>query len=76
MLFGLALKNFDIWHQTIQWVKNNATFAPLGVDYHWRAEPIFYGWLPGAAQPLLRRQAARYSVGRLIGRRHHRSSKP
>jgi DNA modification methylase len=21
----------------------------LGVDYHWRAEPIFYGWLPGAA---------------------------
>ena len=49
VLFGLALKELDIWHQTIQWVKNNATFAPLGVDYHWRAEPIFYGWLPGAA---------------------------
>ncbi len=38
-----------IWHQTLQWVKNNATFSPMGVDYHWRAEPIFYGWLPGAA---------------------------
>jgi DNA modification methylase len=49
VLFGMALKELDIWHQTIQWVKNNATFAPLGVDYHWRAEPIFYGWLPGAA---------------------------
>jgi len=49
VLFGLALKELDIWHQTIQWVKNNATFAPLRVDYHWRAEPIFYGWLPGAA---------------------------
>ena len=49
VLFGLALKELDIWHQTIQWVKTNATFAPLGVEYHWRAEPIFYGWLPGAA---------------------------
>lgn len=49
VLFGLALKTLGIWHQTIQWVKNNATFAPLGVDYHWRAEPIFYGWKPGAA---------------------------
>lgn len=49
MLFGMALKERGIWHQTIQWVKNNATLAPLGVDYHWRAEPIFYGWKPGAA---------------------------
>ena len=49
VLFGMALKELNIWLQTIQWVKNNATFAPLGVDYHWRAEPIFYGWLPGAA---------------------------
>lgn len=48
VLFGMALKERGIWHQTIQWVKNNATFAPMGVDYHWRAEPIFYGWKPGA----------------------------
>jgi len=49
VLFGQSLKDRGIWRQTIQWVKNNATFAPLGVDYHWRAEPIFYGWLPNGA---------------------------
>ena len=48
-VFGSALKDMGIWRQTIQWVKNNATFAPMGVDYHWRAEPIFYGWVPNAA---------------------------
>ena len=48
IVFGTVLHRLGIWRQTIQWVKNNATLAPLGVDYHWRAEPIFYGWLPGA----------------------------
>ena len=48
VLFGQVLKDRGIWRQTIQWVKNNATFSPMGVDYHWRAEPIFYGWLPNA----------------------------
>lgn len=49
VLFGQVLKDRGIWRQTIQWVKNNATFASLGVDYHWRCEPIFYGWIPNAA---------------------------
>lgn len=48
IIFGKVLKDLGIWRQTIQWVKNNATFAPIGVDYHWRAEPILYGWLPNA----------------------------
>lgn len=48
-LFGNALKDRGIWRQTIQWVKNNATFSPMGVCYHWRAEPIFFGWLPNGA---------------------------
>lgn len=49
VLFGQVLKDRGIWRQTIQWVKNNATFAPMGVCYHWRAEPIFFGWLPNGA---------------------------
>lgn len=49
LVFGRVLDERGIWHQTIQWVKNNATFSPLGVDYHWRCEPIFYGWLPNAS---------------------------
>ena len=49
LLFGQALKERGIWRQTIQWVKNNATFSPMGVSYHWQCEPIFYGWLPNGA---------------------------
>jgi DNA modification methylase len=48
LIFGGVLNGLGIWRQTIQWVKNNATFSPMGVDYHWQAEPIFYGWLPNA----------------------------
>lgn len=46
--FGVILRRRGIWRQTIIWVKNNSTFAPLGVDYHWQHEPIFHGWKPGA----------------------------
>ena len=48
LLFGRALQDLGIWRQTIQWVKNSATFSPMGVSYHWKSEPIFYGWLPNA----------------------------
>jgi DNA modification methylase len=47
--FSKALTDIGVLRQTIAWVKQNATFAPLGVDFHWRWEPIFYGWTPGAA---------------------------
>ncbi len=49
LVFGQALHERGIWRQTLQWVKQNATFAPMGVDYHWQQEPIFYGWKPGGA---------------------------
>lgn len=49
ILFGAALKHLGIWRQTIQWVKNNSTFSPMGVSYHWKSEPIFYGWLPNGS---------------------------
>jgi DNA modification methylase len=49
LLFGQALKERGIWRQTIQWVKDSSTFSPMGVCYHWQAEPIFFGWLPNGA---------------------------
>lgn len=78
VLFGLALKELGIWHQTIQWVKNNATFAPLGVDYHWRAEPIFYGWLPGAAHRYYggRQQDTVWEIDRPLASPDHPTMKP
>lgn len=48
LIFGAELHRLGIWRQTIQWVKNNATFSPMGVDYHWQSEPFFHGWKPGA----------------------------
>ena len=49
LIFGEVLKVRGIWRQTIQWVKNKATFSPTGVCYHWQCEPIFFGWLPNGA---------------------------
>lgn len=49
LLWGQALNELGIFRQTIQWVKNNSTFSPMGVCYHWQAEPIFFGWLPNGA---------------------------
>jgi len=78
VLFGQALKERGIWHQTIQWVKNNATFAPLGVDYHWRAEPIFYGWEPGAAHRYYggRKQDTVWEIDRPQSSPDHPTMKP
>ena len=78
LVFGQILKGGGIWRQTIQWVKNNATFAPLGVDYHWRAEPIFYGWLPGARHRYYggRQQDTVWEIDRPLASREHPTMKP
>lgn len=34
-------------HQILQWVKDQFVFGRS--DYHYRSEPILYGWKPGAA---------------------------
>lgn len=77
-LFGQVLKDRGIWHQTIQWVKNNATLAPLGVDYHWRCEPIFYGWVPGAAHRFYggRKQDTVWEIDRPTKSPEHPTMKP
>lgn len=49
LVFGRALNDLGIWRQTIQWVKNSATFSPMGVSYHWKSEPIFSAGSPTAA---------------------------
>ncbi len=78
VLFGQVLKDRGIWHQTIQWVKNNATFSPMGVDYHWRAEPIFYGWLPNGAHRYYggRKQDTVWEIDRPVKSPEHPTMKP
>ena len=78
LLFGQALKDRGIWRQTIHWVKNNATFAPLGVDYHWQEEPILYGWVPGAAHRFFggRTQTTVWEIDRPTKSPEHPTMKP
>lgn len=47
LVFGEVLKRFGIWRRTLVWVKDQFVFGRG--DYHYRHEPIFYGWTPGAA---------------------------
>jgi len=78
LLFGQALKELGIWRQTLIWVKDNATFAPLGVTYHWQAEPIFYGWVPGAAHSDFtdRTQTTVWAIDRPRASPDHQTAKP
>ena len=46
-VFGTVLIELDVWRRSIMWVKD--TFVLGRGDYHYRHEPIFYGWKPGAA---------------------------
>lgn len=78
ILFGQILKDRGIWRQTIQWVKNNSTFSPMGVCYHWQAEPIFFGWLPDGAHRFYggRQQTTVWNIDRPIASPEHPTMKP
>ncbi len=78
IIFGQLMEVRGIWHQTIQWVKNNATFSPLGVDYHWQAEPLFYGWKPGAGHRYYggRKQTTVWEIDRPSASPEHPTMKP
>lgn len=78
VLFGQVLKDRGIWRQTIQWVKNNSTFSPMGVCYHWQAEPIFFGWLPNAGHRWYggRTQTTVWNIDRPTKSPEHPTMKP
>ena len=78
ILFGQVLKDRGIWRQTIQWVKNNSTFSPMGVCYHWQAEPIFFGWLPNGGHRYYggRKQTTVWNIDRPLKSPEHPTMKP
>jgi site-specific DNA-methyltransferase (adenine-specific) len=43
--FALVLAELGLVRETLMWVKDQFVFGRQ--DYHWRHEPIFYGWKPG-----------------------------
>ena len=46
-VFVGVLYSLGIWRATLVWVKDRLVLSRG--DYHYRHEPIFYGWKPGAA---------------------------
>jgi DNA modification methylase len=46
LAFSLALQEIDVWRHSLVWVKDSLVMSRM--DYHYRHEPIYYGWTPGA----------------------------
>lgn len=76
LAFSIVLHEFDVWRHSLIWVKNNSTFGRS--DYHYRHEPIYYGWTPGAAHhPVVdRKQDTIWEVDRPSRSAEHPTMKP
>jgi site-specific DNA-methyltransferase (adenine-specific) len=74
--FAIALSDLQIWRQTLIWVKNS--FVLGRSDFHYRHEPIFYGWTPGAAhqEPPDRKQDSVWEIPRPKRSEEHPTMKP
>lgn len=76
LVFAEILRELGVWRQTIQWVKD--VFAFGRSDYHYRHEPIFYGWKPGAAHYFVddRTQDTVWEIARPRRSEEHPTMKP
>lgn len=75
-LFVDVLDDLGIWHQTIIWAKDQ--FVMGHSDYHYRHEPLLYGWAPGAAHQATpdRTQDTLWDIPRPAASRDHPTMKP
>jgi DNA modification methylase len=46
LAFSVTLQEIDVWRHSLVWVKDALVMSRM--DYHYRHEPIYYGWTPGA----------------------------
>jgi DNA modification methylase len=45
LAFSIALNEIEVWRHSLVWVKDSLVMSRM--DYHYRHEPIYYGWTPG-----------------------------
>lgn len=45
--FSQVLMEIGVWRQSLVWVKDSPVMGRM--DYHYRHEPIYFGWTPGAS---------------------------
>lgn len=76
LLFANDLHRRGILRQTLIWVKNQ--FVLGHSDYHYRHEPVYYGWTPGSAHqpPPDRTQESTHFVDRPKASADHPTMKP
>ncbi len=74
--FSEVLGELEIWRSSIVWVKNTLVLGRA--DYHYRHEPIYYGWVPGAAHKALadRSQTSVWEIDRPQRSPEHPTMKP
>ena len=47
LAFSQVLMELRVWRQSLVWVKDSPVLGRM--DYHYRHEPIYFGWTPGAS---------------------------
>ena len=75
-VFSDVITGLGVWRQTLIWVKDSMVLGRS--DYHYRHEPIFYGWAPGASHraPDDRKQTTVLEFDRPKKSREHPTMKP
>lgn len=75
-IFARVLTDMGVWRQTLVWVKD--VFVLGHGDYHYRHEPIFYGWSPGGSrtEPADRKQDSVWEFARPRRSEEHPTMKP
>ncbi|GGM77085.1 methyltransferase [Longimycelium tulufanense] len=74
--FATVLAELGVLRQNLIWVKDH--FVLGRSDYHYRHEPIYYGWTPGSAHHRLpdRKQDTVFEVARPKASKDHPTMKP
>jgi site-specific DNA-methyltransferase (adenine-specific) len=75
-VFASVLHDLEVWRHTLAWVKDQ--FVLGRSDYHYRHEPIFYGWKEGAAHTWNggRKQDSVLEIPRPRANKEHPTMKP
>ena len=47
LAFSVALTELGVWKHSLVWVKDSLVMGRA--DYHYKHEPLYYGWTPGAS---------------------------
>lgn len=76
VIFGTILSDLAVFRAAIMWVKQQFVFGRT--DYHYRHEPIFYGWKEGAAHYFVddRTQDSVWEIDRPSTSKDHPTMKP